>query len=56
MGYTGPVWTSSAPVVAVIVSVAVMRVLVLVAVAILLAGVSRPIVASGTRLRLIAVR
>ena len=45
MRYSGPIRTASTAVVAVIVSVAVMRVLVLVAIAILLAGVSRLIVA-----------
>jgi hypothetical protein len=58
--HASPVRTSSAAIVAVIisvaVSVAVVRVLVLIAVASLLAGVSRLIVARRTRLRVVAIR
>ena len=57
MRHAGPIRTTPAAVVAVIVAVSiVVRVLILIAVAILLAGRSRLIVACGTRLRVIVVR
>lgn len=60
MWHAGPIRTASAAVVAVIVSIAVaiavLGVLVLSTIAVLLAGVSRLIVARGTRLRMIAIR
>lgn|SRR6185437_5306373 len=56
--HTGPIRTASAAIVAVVIPVAVpvVRVLIQVAVAILLAGVSRLIVASRTRLRVVTIR
>ena len=57
MWHAGPIWAAPAAVVAVIVSVAItdLGVLILCAIAVLLARVSRLIVACGTRLRTIVV-